>query len=672
MNELSKKEGLFEFGEFRLDSREKRLWRNGEAVSIQPKAFDLLAFLITNQGHLISKDEILRAIWEDTVVEEGNLSLNIHALRKLLGENNRFIETVPRRGYRWTGEVKEINVENIAVEQNISNITVRQTAIPTVVDGTSVINQQTVVLTEEAASQVAENLHKQIKRQNFRYFAASFLIFAVLAAAAFYFLRPTQPKTEKSDLPALPPPPAAVRTIAVLLFHNLTKNKADDALSIGLTDSLITKLGSVKRIAVRPTSAVLPFAENSSPQEASEKLKVENVLEGTIQRAGKRLKVSVQLVQMPENKVLWAKSLDEEATDLLKIQDSIALEIANSLLIDLSQEEQTLLARAQTRNPEAFQFYLQGRYFWNKRTPDDLQKSIELFNQAKEKDPNYALAYAGLADSYQLLAEYRKFSLTGSLTPAEAFEKSREASRKALELNENSAEAHTSLAYTIAFYDWNWTEAEREFKRAIEINPNYATARQWYGECMTTVGRFDEAYFELRKAEELDPTSLIIKTDVAAYYYLTRQFDKSLEQTQKILEINPNFIYAHAYQWICYEQKGMEKEAVEALIKGDSLILPPEYIKLERETYEQNGWQALWKVKFEKYNEPPFKGVFDNYLAAIGAFRAGETDKTFELLKNSGDARERWFVNLKYDPQWDKIRADERFAELVRKANLTP
>lgn len=664
MDNPLKKQGLYEFGEFRLDSIEKRLTRNGETIRIQPKAFDLLSLLVQNQGHLKTKDEILREVWSDTVVEENNLSINIHALRKLLGDAGKSIETVPRRGYRFKGEVREINIGNFAVEQNISNITVRQTATPTVIDGTSVINQQTVVFTEDAASQVADKLHQRIRRHNLRLIGAVLLALS-LAGIAYYFLRPNR-RTTGVPFPSNVVLDSQVRTIAVLPFKNLTKERRDDALSIGLTDSLITKMGSMKRIAVRPTSAVLPFADGASPRAMSEKLHVSSVLEGTVQRIGNRLRVSVQLVAMPENKVLWARSLEEDSTDLLKIQESIAVQIASSLLENLTLEERTQLARNGTDSPEAFQLYLQGRYLLSRRTVDDLRKSIDAFEQAASKDPSFGLAHAGRADAYQLLAEY------GGMPASEAFENSRQASSRALEINPDSAEARTSLAYTLAFYDWNWSEAESEFRLAISRNPNYPTAHQWFGEYLTTFGRFDEALVEIRRAEELDPTSAIIQTDIAAIYYLTRRFDRAVEQSDRVLEANPSFPYALSYRWISLEQTGQLEKAHESLAALDALFTPPAANARSSEAFRNGGWRGLWQLKYDLTKEPQFEGLWNNYVKAMSALRVGEYGEVFSLLEKAAVSRERWFVNLKFDPQWDPIRTDPRFAELIRRANLEP
>lgn len=276
------------------------------------------------------------------------------------------------------------------------------------------------------------------------------------------------------------------------------------------------------------------------------------------------------------------------------------------------------------------------------------------------------MAYVGLADSYQLLGEYNGMSVK------EAFEKSRAAAQKALELNPNLGEAHCSLAYTQAFFDWNWDEAEKSFKRAIELSPNYATVHQWYGEYLLAVGKTNDSLAELKKAQELDPLSLIIATDIAGYYYTTRQFDSAIEHCQKVIEMDKKFLYAYIFLWISQEQKGNIEQAAKALFETESAFLPPELIKQGQDSYQKDGWKGLWKIKYVQTTQPPLNQYFSNYQRAIAAFRIDETEAVFDWLNKSYETHERWFVNLKFDPQWDKIRGDRRFNELVRKANLIP
>lgn len=649
----------YEFGDYRLNTEEKQLRRaTGELIPLPPKTFELLTVLVENRGRLLTKNELLDQVWADSFVEEGNLKINIHALRKVLPPS--FIETVPKHGYRFNGEVREIS--HVTINQNISatNISVSQTAIPTVIDGQSVINQQTVVLTDEAAQTVADSLNRQIRKQTFVYVAAALIVAGLVGSLAYFLLRPTESRTVQA-LPAV-----ATRSLAVLPFRNLTKDEKDDFLNVGLTDSLITKLSTVHRISVRPISAVLPFGEDRNLQTVSENLQVENLLEGSIQRLGGRIRISVQLVQMPSNQVLWADSFEESESDLLKIQEAISERIVENLKINLDQEERSLFARGETSNYDAYQLYLKGRYHWSRRTKDDLGKSIGFLHDSVAADPNFALAHAALAEAYQLFAEY------GGIDPKDGYERSRDSARKAIELNPNSAEARNSLAYTLAFYDWNWSEAESEFKKAIAANPNYPTAHQWFGEYLIVFGRFSEADDQMQQALKLDPTSQIIAADLASLHYTSKQFDKCLDHTAKALQKDARSSYANAFRWLCFEAKGEIPSAFDALQKGDKFLYPEEIVKDQQSSFEAAGWQGVWKFKEEFFEKFPPNQFVNNYTRAFISLRAGNKESALEWLGKSLERRERWFANLKFDPQFEPLRNDPRFAELVRKSNLEP
>lgn len=532
-----------------------------------------------------------------------------------------FIETVPKHGYRFTGEVQKI---------------------------------ETVDRSETGAYLIKPAVSKNQKNW---IFGGLFLLVGLLAFGIYLFWKPNQISNKNAS--------SVSQTIAVLPFRNTTKDQ--EQLSIILTDALITKLAGLKGLTVRPTSSVLIFAEDHpTPNIVQEKLKVENYLEGTIQKVENRLRISVQLVKTADGSIIWAGNFNEAETDLLKLQDAISDQVVSALRLKISPQEQETLTKRGTENDEAFRFYLQGRYFWNKRNIEGLKKSVGFYEKALEKDAAYAMAYVGLADSYQILGEYN------GMLPQEAFGKARAAAQKALEINPNLGEAHCSLGYTQAFYDWNWEEAGNSFKRAVEISPNYPTARQWYGEYLLAVGRSNEALSELTKAQELDPLSLIIATDIAAYYYTIREFDKSIEQSLKVKEMDENFFFAYVFLWISYEQKGIMEEAAKNLLKVDSLYLPPELVQQSQTAYQKDGWKGLWQTKYNQTIQPPTNQFFNDYQRAVAAYRVDDIEATFYWLQKSGEAKNRWFVNLKYDSEWDKIRNDSRFNELIRKANLIP
>ncbi|MBS1796902.1 MAG: winged helix-turn-helix domain-containing protein [Acidobacteria bacterium] len=627
---MSKERQIYEFDEFRLDVDDITLWRGPDKFSLPLKAVEMLALLIENRGRTVTKKEILEKLWQNTFVDENNLAVMVSALRKAFGETsskNRFIETVPRRGYRFVGEVKVISGNPILEKPTVAEITSGKTAA--------------------AKSNRTRNI-----------LISAGLAFLLTGILAYWFWNPAPQSSEKTPVSSSP-------AIAVLPFRPTAKDH--EQLSITLTDALITKLAGLKGLTVRPTSSVLAFAQNPpTPRIVQEKLRVENYLEGTIQKMEDRLRVSVQLVKTADGSIVWAGNFDEAETDLLKLQDAISDQVVTALRFKISPQEQEVLAKRGTENDEAFRFYLQGRYFWNKRSIDGLKKSLGFYEKALSKDAAYAMAYVGLADSYQILGEY------GAMLPQEAFEKARAAAKKALELNPDLGEAYCSLGYTQAFYDWNWNEAGNSFNRALELSPNYSTLHQWYGEYLLAVGKSNESFAELKKAQELDPLSLIIAADIAAYYYTTRQFDKAIEQSLKINEIDETFFFGYVFLWISYEQNGMLEASAKALLKADSLYLPSELVQQSQSAYQKDGWKGLWQTKYNQTIHPATKIMFNDYQRAVAAFRVGDVEATFRWLQKSGEAKNRWFVNLKYDPEWDKIRNDPRFDEMVRKTNLIP
>jgi len=644
---------IYEFGEYSLDPEERIFLREGQPVQLPPKAFDLLLALVRNSGRLITKDDLMKAVWHDSFVEESNLTLNIHTLRKIFN-NNSFIETVPKKGYRFNAEVRQV------IHSTAPSVVEIRTIAPAQETGQD--DEEKRSYRDDSFALAFDTI--PVSPQDIHRFPKSVLItvsivalVAVISIIWFAFRWNTKQNGKNLN----------VRSLAVLPFKFVgNAGKEEEYLKVGLADALITRLGNSRLIAVRPTSAILKFdKQETNAVSAGKELQVESVIEGNIQRVDDRVRVTVQLVRVEDGATLWADKFEELTTNALSVQDMISAQVVRALALRLSSEEESLLAKRYTANSEAQKLYLQGRFLWNQRTPDSLKKSIEFFEQAKAKDPQYALAYVGLADSYQLLAEYRVMKSN------EAFSKARASATKALEIDPNLAEAHTSLGYTLAFYDWNWDAADKEFKKAIELNPNYATARQWYSEFLMSKGRFDESIAELKKAQELDPLSLIIQSDIAGYFYITRQYDQSIEQSNKVIELDPNFAYGYIFLWISYEQKGMQDEAIKALLKaapiwGES----QETVNARKIAYEKLGVKGYWEKIAEEMERPERQKTSTGFDRAMAYLRIGDKEKTFEFLKKSFEARERWLININQDPQWDSIRSDPRFVEIVQKIGL--
>lgn len=558
---------LYEFNSFRLDPAERQLLRDGVPVPLTPKVFETLVVLVERNGHLVEKEELMKLVWAEAFVEEANLARCIHALRKVLGEERggqKYIETVPKRGYRFNGEVR-----------------VHERAI--------------------------------------------------------------------ADRP--------IRTLAVLPFKSLVAESREEMLEVGMTDTLISRLGNNREIIVRPLSAVRRYGgveQDSVP--AGRALAVDSVLEGSIQRWGECLRVNVRLVRTADGASLWAGTFDEKFTDLFLVQDVISNKVAAALALQLGGEEQKHPTRRYTQNVEAYHFYLKGRFHWNKRAPQDLRKSIEHFRRAIALDRDYALAFAGLADAYTLLAN--------AGNPAhEIMPEARASALKAVSLDDNLAEAHAALGNTIIYYDYDFAGAEREHKRAIELNPNYATARHWYSELLMGLGRHEEAIAEIRRALEIDPLSLILNRQYGASLLFARRYDAAIEQMKKTVELDANFAVGHSTLSVAYRLKGNYAESVEELANFQELTGAQQAATLMRESFATGGWQGFLRAmtgETRQANLTPYN------LATFHA-ELGEHDRAFAELNKSYQNREAILGLLNVDPRFDSLRADPRFQDLLRR-----
>ncbi len=363
-------------------------------------------------------------------------------------------------------------------------------------------------------------------------------------------------------------PPPVIRSLAVLPLENLSGDASQDYFSDGMTDELITELGQISELRVISRTSAMTYkgAHKSLPQIARD-LNVDAVVEGTVLRSGNQVRITAQLILAAADKHLWAQSYEGDLRDTFALQKQVARSIAEQIRIELTPHEQAALKNVKRVNPDAYEAYLKGRYFWNKRTADGLKKAIDYFNQAIEKDPSYAPAYAGLADSYALLGDWEY----GVLAPKEAYPKAKAAATKAIELDSTLGEAHISLAFCLDGYDWDWESAGREFRRGIELNPGYATGHHWYAWHLTALGRNGEAVAEIKKAESLDPLSLIISADLAEELLIAHRYDEAITQSRKTMDLDPRFAVAHYELGQAFVQKHMYNEAIAELQKAIEL-----------------------------------------------------------------------------------------------------
>lgn len=649
---------FYEFDTFRLDVVRRLLLRDGEVVPLPPKAFDTLLTLVENRNRLLEKSELMNAIWPDSFVEEANLTQHISILRRALGERtgeHRYIVTVPGRGYRFVASVDLANEE----AANLILASPSSTQIVTIEDDNPA---QTEVEIEEQPEQKnflqPEALAKADGKLNsMRIMVGALVLVGLMVAIAYLWisLRSRQPQTFSE-----------MKSIAVLPFKTIGGDGDDEYLGCGLADALITRMSNLKQFVVRPTSSVMKYASAEHDLlQAGRELNVEAVLDGHIQKIGERVRVTAQLVRVNDGKPIWAAKFEQMDSNIFALQDSISENIARELLPGLNDEERQQFARHHTENPEAFQAYLKGRYWWNKRYNSAFKKAIDYFNQAIVLDSNYALAYAGLADCYAIL------SPNGISPPNENYVKAKESAKQALAINDQLAEAHTSLAHITWLYEWNWPEAEKEFRRAIELNPNYATAHQWYSVYLSSMARHQEAIAEATRAQELDPVSIPINQDLARAFYHARQYDQAISVALKTLELDPNYYVLNGWLNLAYEQKGLYSQAIDMRLKAmEQIGIKQEEINNRREAFRTSGWQGYWQKELELTKLRAAQSYVTPYNFARTWARVGEQEQAFACLEKAYLEHSDHLVLLKVDPIFDSLRSDRRYTNLLSRVGF--
>jgi len=454
------------------------------------------------------------------------------------------------------------------------------------------------------------------------------------------------------------------KSIAVLPFENLSEEKANAYFAEGIQDEILARLAKIADLKVISRTSTEKY--KSAPdnlREIAKQLAVANILEGSVQKAADQVRVTVQLINATTDAHLWAETYDRKLTDIFAVESDIAKTIADTLQAKLTGSEKTAIAKRPRVNSEAYEFYLKGRFFWNKRTGKDIKKSIDYFNQAIAKDPGYALAYAGLADAYALLSDY------AVAPPRDAFPKAKAAAQKALELDNTLAEAHTSLAEALASYDFDFTQAIAEFKRAIELNPNYATAHHWYGNsALMVLGRFDEAIAEVKRSVALDPLSIINNADLGQTYYMAHRYDEAIDQLRKTVEIEPGFYYAHSDLGQALQVEGNLAGAIAEYQKARELNDDPFPLGLLGNAYAVSGKQAeALKIlnQLEQTSKQRYVAAYSFALVHLGL---GHKDEALRWLEKSYEDRAAYDVlSIPHDPLLDPLRGDPRFEALVEK-----
>ena len=459
------------------------------------------------------------------------------------------------------------------------------------------------------------------------------------------------------------PAPGPITSLAVLPLENLMGDPEQEYFVDGMTEALISELAQIGALKVISRTSVMRFkGTDKSLPEIARDLGVDGIIEGSVLRAGDQVRITAQLIEGATDRHLWASNYERDLSNILALQSEVARAIAREIKIKLTAREQARLASPRPVNTEVYQLYLRGRYHWNQRTQEGFKKGLEFFEQALERDPTYPLAYAGLADTYSLLANYFL------LPPQEAFPRAKAAATKALEIDDTLAEAHASLAFARHHYDWDWSGAEGEYKRALELNPGYATAHQWYAEYLTTVGRHEEAIAEIRRAQELDPLSLVIDSNVGRLLYYAHRYDQAIDELQNTLMLDPNFPWAHVFLGMAFEQKGMYAEAMAEAQKvvalgggGPNVVLARAYAASGR----TDDARKMLKALQQRYGEDVESYSMGGIHAALG-----EKDEAFAWLEKAYEENSFFLVFLKTDPWFEPLHNDARFADLLARLSF--
>jgi len=605
--------------------------RDGEVIRLTPKAFDLLLVLVEENGRTIEKDELLEKVWVGTVVEENNLNQNITALRKCLGDSrheSQYIATIPGVGYRFVAEVKKTD--------------------------------EVLPQTREGAKEVQETTGfppQSIARPS-RVFRYALVIVAPLLLAALAYAFYTREK----------PPPPAISSIMVLPLANLSNEPAEEYFADGMTDALIgdlAKLGGLHVIS-RTSSMHYKGTRKSLPEIARE-INVDAVVEGTVQRSGDRVVVRTQLIHAGTDRHLWVETYTRDMRDVLELQSEIAQAVAREVQIQMTPAEQARFTSRRPVSPKAFDSYLQGRYlYWNKRTEENLNKAIELFQNAIKEDASYAPAYVGLADCYNALGAVQ----VGAFPPIEGRRRAEEAATKALELDSGLADAYSALGY-VKLFNWNWAAAEQDFKRAIELNSSYANAHNFYASYLMSHGRVDESIAASNRARELDPFSLSISAQRGFLLENARRYKEAIEQLRAVIAMDPSHYQAYWTLGHTYAANQQFEEAIVASEKAVELsgrapgalgILGLAYGLAGRKAEATKILNELLELNKHRYVTPA--ALCNVYIGL------GDKDQTFIWLEKAYQERSNYLAYLKVFPILDPVRSDPRFADLVRRIGL--
>ena len=631
---------LVRFGTCQFDVLTGELRKNGLRIKVQPQPMKLLEILLERPGEMIPRDVLRARIWPDESFGDFDQAVNvaITKLRTALGdsaENPKYIETLPKRGYRFIARVEMFDPVSTAQRETASDPA----------SGSTTGNRDS-----DPGSACATAPPETFRRLGWQ-------SIAVVSAISIAFLAVWMFRSHGRA-------PSRIRSLAVLPLDNLSRDPSQDYFADGMTDELITDLAHISALRVISRTSVMSFKQTREPlPEIARDLNVDAIVEGTVLRSGEQVRITAQLIAAPADQHLWAKSYEGNLGDMLALQKRVAGDIAEQIRIEVTPGERANLKNAKTVNAEAYEDYLKGRFFWNKRTSDGLKKAIDYFNLAIAKDPNYAAAYSALADAYVVLGAWHY----GAPDPQTAYQLAKAAANRALELDRSLGEAYISLAEATDMFSWDWEASEREFNRGLELNRGYATGHQWYGAHLNETGRSSEAIAEFRKAQSLDPLSLVINTEFATNLVIARRYDEAIEQARKAMELDPYFPGAHCALGMAYEQKQRYKDAIFEFQKAVELSGGnPGFKASLAHVYAVSGKKKdAVGILNEVLAQSQFLDLSQIAMIYVGL---GERDQAMTWLEKAFEGHSNAII-LTW-PVFDPMRSDPRFQGLLRRIGL--
>jgi TolB-like protein/DNA-binding winged helix-turn-helix (wHTH) protein/Flp pilus assembly protein TadD len=639
------------FGTFEVSFDSGEVRKAGLKIRVQQQPLKLLQILLECPGEVVSREQLRNRLWANESFGDFDQAVNIAIgkLRSALGDsadNPRYIETLPKRGYRFIAEVSVGDFDGRT--EGLLTVPLESLART---PASSDLDPTPSNLPLQVATEVTAQKRRRWTGRRIAFAATLILGLSIVAVfLTFSWVRR----------------PTGIRSLAVLPLDNFSGDASQDYFADGMTDELITDLAQIRALRVVSRTSVMFYKGTRKPlSQIARELNVDAVVEGSVFRSGDQVRITAQLIQVPADKHLWAESYQGNVRDTLTVQNQVARAIAEEIRIEVTPREQAALKSAKIINPEAYEAYLKGRFSWNQRTADGLKKAVEYFNEAIARDPNFAAAYSGLADTYALLGDW-EYTV---MPTKEAMPRALSAARKALELDDNLGEAHASLAFCLEGFDWDFSTADREFQRAVELSPGYATAHHWYAWHLSLMGRNKEAISEMDKAVSLDPVSPVVNADLAELLLIAHLPDESIQQSRKTIEMHPRFAFAHNQLAQAYIEKKMFGEAIAELqqairLTGDSPIF---VANLARAYAGSNRMaEAMRLLNNLKKRSDPGSPLVEEIAMIYTAL--GEKDQAMTWLEKGYQGR--FNPGVLERPCFDALRSDPRFQDLVHRIRL--